>query len=214
MDPKSSAENRRPLKTRSKPWAQWLARRLVVLKVRPNQISVIGIGFSLCGGACLLVPPGSFRAGFFFLAAVFVQLRLLCNMMDGLVAVEGGLKSNYGDLYNEIPDRIEDSIFLVCAGYAAHWPSLGWACAVLAVFTAYLRAFGGSLGQAQDFCGPMAKPHRMFFLTVGCLLETVAHLLGKPVPALLIVLWIIVLGAIVTSVRRILHTAKASLSRS
>ena len=42
-----------------------------------------------------------------------MQLRLLCNMMDGLVAVEGGLKSKAGDLFNEAPDRIEDVILLV-----------------------------------------------------------------------------------------------------
>lgn len=206
-------ENRRPLKTRSKPWAQWLARFLARLKVQPNQISIAGIGISAIGGGCLMMAGSKPGALLFFSAAVCIQFRLLCNMMDGLVAVEGGLKSNYGDLFNEIPDRLEDTIFLVSAGYAGHVPWLGWSCAVLAVFTAYLRAFGGSLGQVQDFCGPMAKPHRMFFLTLGCLLSALMALLDKSIPMLEITLWIIAAGAIVTSIRRTLHIAKATLVR-
>jgi len=207
-------DNRRPLKTRSKPWAQSLAHLLVALKVQPNYISMAGIGFSVLGSACLVMAHRHRPAVLLFLAAVCVQLRLLCNMMDGLVAVEGGLKSNYGDLFNEIPDRIEDSLFLVSAGYAAQLPGLGWACAVLAVFTAYLRAFGGSLGQAQNFCGPMAKPQRMFFLTLGCLLAALVQVLGAPVPVLQGILWIIAGGACVTAIRRIRHIARTTLLKT
>jgi phosphatidylglycerophosphate synthase len=79
-------------------------------------------------------------------------------MLDGMVAVEGGKKSLVGTLYNEIPDRVADSLFIVAAGYCADWPSLGWCGALLAALTAYIRVLGGSLGLAQDFRGPMAKP--------------------------------------------------------
>jgi phosphatidylglycerophosphate synthase len=75
--------------------------------------------------------------------------------------VEGGKQSPVGALYNEFPDRVADSIFLVALGYAALYPWLGWLAALLAAMTAYVRASGGSLGLAQDFRGPMAKPHRM-----------------------------------------------------
>lgn len=204
-----TTENRRPLKTRSKPWAQALAKLLVRLKVQPNHISIAGVVFAVLGGACLVAT--SYNALIFLAAALCIQARLLCNMMDGLVAVEGGMKSNYGDMYNEIPDRIADVIFLLCAGYAAHSPTLGWTCSVLAVFTAYLRVFGGSLGQKQDFCGPMAKQHRMFVLTVGCILSSINLIVGGADHALLIALWIIAVGAIATSVRRTLRIAKLTL---
>jgi len=206
-----TTENRRPLKTRSKPWAQALARFLVALKVKPNHISIAGVVFSVLGSACLLV---SHRGVLFFLAATAcVQLRLLCNLMDGLVAVEGGLKSNFGDLYNEIPDRIADSMLLVCAGYASGYATVGWACAVCAVFTAYLRVFGGSLGQKQDFCGPMAKQQRMFVLTVGCILGAVNGIIGGADHALVFVLWIILLGSVITSIRRIMRIGKTTLAK-
>ena len=50
-------------------------------------------------------------------------------------------------------------------------PALGWAAATAAVFTAYVRLLGGSLGQVQRFTGPLAKQHRMALLTGACLLS-------------------------------------------
>jgi len=124
------------------------------------------------------------------------QLRLLCNLLDGMVAVEGGLKGKAGDLFNEAPDRYADIVLLVGAGYAAGAPCLGWVASTFAVLTAYIRALGASLGQGQDFCGPMAKPHRMFFLTVGCIGAIF-------LPAVLWwALWLIIMGAGITALRR------------
>tara|TARA_B100001971_G_scaffold215105_2_gene257632 strand:+ start:3118 stop:3642 length:525 start_codon:yes stop_codon:yes gene_type:complete len=48
-----------------------------------------------------------------------------------------------------VPDRIEDSIFLVAAGYALGTPTsitLGWLASLLAACAAYVRVLGGSLG--------------------------------------------------------------------
>jgi phosphatidylglycerophosphate synthase len=73
--------------------------------------------------------------------AAAVQLRLLCNLLDGLVAIEGGRGSATGELFNELPDRVSDVLALVAAGYAVTWvawaPELGWAAALAAVLTAY-----------------------------------------------------------------------------
>ena len=41
--------------------------------------------------------------------AVLVQLRLLANVLDGMVAVGRGVASPVGELYNEIPDRVSDT---------------------------------------------------------------------------------------------------------
>jgi len=212
----NGTENRRPLKTRSKPWAQALAKFLAARKLKPNHISIAGMAFSVAGGVCLLAATHEFL--FFFAAAACVQLRLLCNLMDGLVAVEGGLKSNYGDLFNEIPDRFADAVLLVCAGHAAGEIELGWCCAVLAVFTAYLRVFGGALGQKQDFCGPMAKQQRMFVLTLGCIgaainaeLDPRMPLLSDHLPFLTAALLIIAAGSALTAAIRIARIGRGTL---
>jgi len=159
MGTEPHSANRRPLKSRGTGWARAATNLLLRTRVTPDQVSTIGVLVSI-GGAWALVAardmPWLYLAG-----AVGIQLRLLCNMLDGLVAVEGGRKSAYGPLFNEMPDRIEDSLFLIACGYAAGLAWLGFTAALLAAVTAYVRALGGTLGFPQDFGGPMAKPHRI-----------------------------------------------------
>jgi phosphatidylglycerophosphate synthase len=103
----------------------------------------------------------------FFAAAVLIQLRLLANMFDGMVAVESGRACPLGELYNDVPDRVSDAATLIGLGYAAGgWPEMGYFAAVLAVLTAYVRAVGKAAGAGSDFRGPMAKQQRMFLATV------------------------------------------------
>ena len=116
--------NRRPLKSRSNALIQAVARSAVRRGWTPNGISVASVLFALLGGLCLLVSPLGWGA---ILCAAGIQLRLLCNVVDGLVAIEGGRKTSTGVLYNEVPDRVADIVLLVAAGYAVGAPALGWA---------------------------------------------------------------------------------------
>ena len=136
-------------------------------------------------------------------AALCVQGRLMCNLLDGIVAIEGGKKAKGGDIFNEVPDRIEDTLFFVGAGYASGHLELGWSCAVLAVFTAYLRAFGASLGQGQDFGGPCAKQQRMAILTAGLVGQAICTLLSIQWDVLTTALWIVAIGTAITAVLRL-----------
>jgi hypothetical protein len=74
---------------------------------------------------------------------------------------------------------------------------------MLALFTAYTRVLAGSLGATQHFSGPMAKPHRMFALTLAAILSAVESLSGSPPEALRAGLVLIAAGSIVTAGRRI-----------
>lgn len=117
-----------------------------------------------------------------------------------------------------MPDRLADLLVLVPAGYAITWadwgPELGWAAGVLAVLTAYARLLGGSLGLKQRFSGPMAKPQRMFVLTLACLGSAVeAAAFGLEGVALTIGLAVIVAGSGLTFVSRLRRVA-AALARA
>ena len=195
----TDAHNRRPLTTRNAGWANALARALVNSTITPNQISVISIVFALIGAGLLVWWPTP--AGF-VLAALCVQLRLLCNLLDGMVAIEGGKQSPVGALYNEFPDRIADSLFLVALGHAAGHDWLGWLMALLAALTAYIRVTGGSLGLTQDFRGPQAKPHRMAVMTAALLIGAVELYWRGSVHALLIASVVITAGTALTCVTR------------
>jgi phosphatidylglycerophosphate synthase len=201
--------NRRPIRARSLSFIQRLAVILVEAGLTPNQISSFSVVFAGLGGLALLCVPathGLAQTLAFAAAALFIQMRLLCNLLDGLMAVEGGLRTTYGDIFNEFPDRISDSILFVCAGYAAQCASfgwqLGWSAALLACMTAYIRAFGDAKGLGQDYSGPMAKQQRMFFLTVACIVAPIETFLFNSNWSMLVALIIINTGALVTCVRR------------
>src|SRR5688572_24777601 len=198
---------RRVLATRNTSWARALARRLTASGVRPNTISVISVVFAAGAAAAFaMAPVRDDRAAWLIVAAACIQLRLLCNMLDGMLAIEGGLKSRTGDIYNEFPDRIADIVILAGAGYSLrdvpYGPALGWLAAVLALLTAYIRVLSGSLGLPQRFLGPMAKQHRMFVLTLAALIDA---RFSPPPRALWAGLAIIVLGSAVTAWRRTTH---------
>lgn len=186
---------RRPLKSRSTGWARWLTRVLVRTNVTPNAISVVSILFALIGAYVLIYVPSALAL---LGVALCVQLRLLCNLLDGMVAIEGGKQSAVGTLYNEIPDRIADSLFIVALGFAAHALWLGWLGALAAAVTAYIRVLGGSLGLPQDFRGPMAKPHRMATMTIACLIGSIEWWWRGTQWSLLLAITAIAVGSIAT----------------
>jgi len=200
---------RRPLRTRDLVAFQRLASWLIARRVRPNAISLSSIVFAAVAGACLAGTTASSSRPLFVLAAAFVQLRLLANMLDGMVALGAGGSSPLGDMWNEVPDRFADALILVGAGYAIGGNVvLGYVATMLALLTAYLRAFGATHGVMGLFLGPMAKPHRMAAVTAACLWGALVparwpggneHQVG----AMTIALWLIVLGGMVTLVRRL-----------
>lgn len=206
-----ATEPRRPIPVRSHPLSRRGAAALARRGVSPNAISLASVVFALLGSAALVGMTAPWGP---WLAALGIALRLLCNLFDGMVAVEHGRHTPTGALYNEVPDRIADSLFLVALGVAAGTPWLGWCAALLAAFTAYIRALGGSLGLAQDFRGPMAKPHRMWLMALACVLAPLAPWLGVPVAGVLLVaLWLITLGSALTCGLRLRGIARALHAR-
>ncbi len=203
-----AADNRRPLKSRGTAWARALAAGCARAGIGPDQISAMSVVCAGLGATALLsagLIGGGWRWIFLLAAATCIQLRLLCNLLDGMVAVEHGRGGTAGPIWNELPDRIADGLFLVAAGYAAALPggpALGWVAAWLAVLTAYVRELGRGLGYPADFSGPMAKPHRMAALTVTCAVAAFEPLWGWTGESLLLGLAVIVIGAAATVARR------------
>lgn len=226
MNPAPSIEStaRRPIRSRNARWASTAAGRLGRAGVSPNAISLASIAFSVAAGAALVATGcvvGSVGDAILFVVAVLgMQLRLVCNLLDGMVAVEGGKSSPVGEIYNDLPDRIADPVILVGAGYAtlsaagetpaliARWGvELGWLAAALALLTAYTRVLGRGIGGGIHFVGPMAKQHRMAVLTVACVASAVLSLgpqAGRRWSGVVVfaALAVISVGCVLTIVRR------------
>ncbi len=131
-----------------------------------------------------------------------MQLRLLANLLDGMVAIGRGIASPAGELFNEVPDRVSDSAVFLGLGVACGNLALGLAAALAAMATAYVRAVGKAAGAPSDFRGPMAKQHRMALATglaVLCALLPLSW--TAPLPAL--ALWVVTLGSVFTAWRRL-----------
>ena len=201
----NEADNRRPIASRNAGWVQTMAHRLAATSVTPNQISIASIVAAVFAGAAFWASAhvtGAGRIALLLGAALCCQLRLLCNLLDGLVAVEGGKRAPDGAFWNEFPDRISDIAILVGVGLGARAPDLGWAAASLAVLTAYTRELAHTCGAPADFSGPMAKPQRMALVTVAAVLAMFEPLLQWSGWTLWAALWAIVLGAAWTVLRR------------
>lgn len=215
---------RRPLKTRQWPVFQKLAAGLARWDVSPNMISVWSVIFAIAACVCLIatnhVNHDVLRRAFWCLSAIMIQLRLIANLLDGMVAIEGGKKSVVGDLFNEVPDRISDPVIMIGAGFAfGGCPLLGFGAALVSVFVAYVRAIGASVGVGQVFLGPFAKQQRMALMTIICVVSIVLptrlqilhqeNAFGITAAALAV----IIAGGIVTAIRRLYRIADLMKAR-
>src|SRR5437870_5490046 len=169
-EPATQAMDRRLIATRNRKWAQAATTWLAARNVSPNAISIAGMSACIVAGIALgLTSIADYRI-LWVIAALGAQLRLTANMLDGMVAIASNRTSKTGELYNEVPDRISDAAVFIGAGYA--WGgnvTLGYIATILAIFTAYVRAAGKIAGAPNEFCGPMAKQHRMLVITLICL---------------------------------------------
>ena len=210
--------NRRPIQARGSSIAVKIASVLTRAQIKPNMISVFSVVFAVMAGVCFaataFVPTAFIVAVLFVLGALFVLLRLLCNLFDGMVAIEGGFQTKSGEVFNELPDRTSDAVILIGFGYAAgaipFAIELGYIAAILAIITAYVRALGAATGVGQNFTGPMAKAHRMAVVIVASILSAIAVFWWTCyVWIVAIALGVIVLGTLVTIVRRTVWVTRA-----
>src|SRR6476619_7145601 len=210
------AIDRRPISTRNRKWAQsataWLASR----NVSPNSISIAGMCACIAAGLALALTSVEYNRVLWLVAALGAQLRLTANMLDGMVALASGRESKVGELYNEVPDCVSDAAVFIGAGYA--WGgnvALGYIATILAIFTAYVRAAGKIAGSPNEFCGPMAKQHRMLVITIACLYSVIVprswqifHLDDFDVGVMSLALTLIIAGCVITVFRRFKRIAR------
>jgi phosphatidylglycerophosphate synthase len=215
--PATGQIDRRPIATRNRKWAQtsttWLASR----NVSPNAISIAGMCACIVAGIALGVTSIADYRILWLIGALGAQLRLTANMLDGMVAIASNSTSKTGELYNEVPDRISDAAVFIGAGFA--WGgdiTLGYIATILAIFTAYVRAAGKIAGAPNEFCGPMAKQHRMLVITLVCVYAAITPRSWQIVTfddsqigLMTLGLGVIVVGCVITVIRRVTRIAHA-----
>jgi CDP-diacylglycerol--glycerol-3-phosphate 3-phosphatidyltransferase len=174
-----------------------VARVLLRAHVRPNHLTVVGLGVSILA-ACALAG-GRLRV-----CAVLLALAGLFDFFDGSLARLANRVSAFGAFLDSVVDRYSDLVVLL--GAVLYYERQADATGVLltlitlvgTVMVSYTKARAQSVGLPCEI-GLMERPERLIVLIGGA-----AFNLLTPAMVVLAVL------TNLTAVQRILHTRRAS----
>jgi len=172
-----------------------VARLLFRARVRPNHLTVLGLGVSIA--AAYVFSVGRLRWG-----AALLAVAGLFDFFDGAVARLAGSDSDYGAFLDSVVDRYSDLAvllgILVFYEQRGNMPGSVLTMATLAgtVMVSYTKARAQSIGVRCEI-GVMERPERLIALIVGATFNLLTLVM-----ALLAVL------TNVTALQRIVYTRK------
>lgn len=133
----------------------YLARFLAFFRFTPNTITTIG----------LLASVGIYFTSYTSQLVAIVIFTLICDGVDGSLAIYRDQASKLGELYDSIADRIVEAMWLMGAtfvGVPVRWAIAIW---VLAATQEYARARLASLGYSEiGVVTPAERPIRALFV--------------------------------------------------
>jgi CDP-diacylglycerol--glycerol-3-phosphate 3-phosphatidyltransferase len=142
-----------------------VARALLRAHVRPNHLTMLGLGVSIVA-ACALAQ-GRLRVG-----AVLLALAGLFDFFDGSLARLAHSVSAFGAFLDSVADRYSDLVVLL--GVVLHYHRaadttgvfLTMVALVGTIMTSYTKARAQSIGVACEI-GLMERPERLIVLIAG-----------------------------------------------
>jgi CDP-diacylglycerol--glycerol-3-phosphate 3-phosphatidyltransferase len=176
-----------------------VARLLLRARVRPNHLTVAGLGVS-----CL--AAWAFADGLLRTGATLLAVAGLFDLFDGCLARLAGQDTEFGAFLDSVVDRYSDLVVLL--GLVVYGQRVGeWtlclftmATVVGTVMVSYTKARAQSIGIACEI-GLMERPERLIVLIAGALFS-----LMTPAMAMLAVL------THVTALQRIFYTRRVARS--
>ena len=172
-----------------------VARLLFRARLRPNHLTVAGLGVSIA--AAYVLSMGRLRWG-----AVLLAVAGLFDFFDGAVARLAGSDSDYGAFLDSVVDRYSDLAVLL--GILVYYETRGDTTGSIATMAtlagtfmvSYTKARAQSIGLRCEV-GIMERPERLIALIAGA-----TFLVLTPIMVLLAVL------TNVTAVQRIIYTRR------
>lgn len=144
----------------------WIARGLSLLRVTPNFITTIG----------LLASVTIYFSWYSSQLIALVIFSLICDGVDGSLAIYRGRISKFGELYDSLADRISEAFWLMGAtfvGVPVRWAIAIW---VLGATQEYARARLASLGYREiGVVTPTERPVRAIFVVAVTVLFTLGY---------------------------------------
>ncbi len=180
-------------------WTDPFARFLLRLHLRPNHLTILGLGVSLL--AALALARGRGRV-----AGCLLILSGLFDFFDGSLARLSGQGTSFGAFLDSVIDRYSDLVVLL--GLLSLFIQAGRNSEVLltmgvlvgTVMVSYTKARAQSIGVACEV-GLMERPERQICLIAGALLDLLP-----------LALWVLAILVNLTALQRILHTWRIARS--
>jgi len=178
-------------------WTDPVARALLALRLRPNHLTVLGLGVSVLAAICF--ARGRERGG-----AVLLILAGLFDFFDGSLARLSGQVTPFGAFLDSVIDRYSDLVVLagILVLFAGSRRPTEVVLALLAligtVMVSYTKARAQAIGVACEI-GLMERPERLIVLIAGGLFDLM-------IPAL----WVLAVLVNVTAIQRILYTRRVA----
>jgi CDP-diacylglycerol--glycerol-3-phosphate 3-phosphatidyltransferase len=178
-------------------WTEPIGHALVRLHLRPNHLTVAGLGVSLLAAA-------AFAAGRTRTGGLLILLAGLFDFFDGALARASGRVTPFGAFLDSVIDRYSDLVVLLgIVVLFAQLPHIRGVMVAMAgllgsMMVSYTKARAESIG-IECNVGVMERPERMICLIAGALLDLLE-------PAL----WVLAVLANLTAVQRIIFTRRAA----
>ncbi len=184
------------------PIVDGIARLLVKLGFSPSGLTVIGVLIACVAAA--LISQGMLAAG-----GVVMLIAGVFDMFDGAVARMTDRATKFGAFFDSVMDRVSESIVLLGLlwFYLEDGEQLGAVLVYVAIvgstMVSYARARAEGLG-IECKGGLMQRPERVASLGIGIIVGQWWE------PAVLIVLGLIAALTVVTTVQRVVETARGA----
>ena len=179
-----------------------IARVFVKLGFSPSGLTVIGV--LLAAVAAGLISQGMLAAG-----GIMVLIAGVFDMFDGAVARMTDRATKFGAFFDSVMDRVSEAIVLLGLlwFYIEDGEQLGAVLVYVAIagstMVSYARARAEGLG-IECKGGLMQRPERVASLGIGIIVGQWWE------PAVLIVLGVIAVLTVVTTVQRVVETARGA----
>lgn len=177
-----------------------VARALLRAHVRPNHLTMVGLGISIVAAGAL--AQGRLRVG-----AVLLALAGLFDFFDGSLARLANSVSAFGAFLDSVVDRYSDLVVLLGVVLYYHRAAdttgvfLTMVALVGTIMTSYTKARAQSIGVACEI-GLVERPERLIVLIAGATFNVLT-------PAMIALAVLTNL----TAIQRIVYTRRAAAAR-
>ncbi|WP_456469502.1 archaetidylinositol phosphate synthase [Archaeoglobus sp.] len=146
-----------------KPWttkvAKPVAKILGKAGIKPNHLTFLGLLFGIFS-ACYIIK------GKILVAALFVLLSSVCDLLDGALARTAEMTTEFGGFLDSVTDRYVDVILFLSLGiYGVDWVVVGLALSG-ALLVSYTRAKAENVIEKCDV-GIAERSERLLILLAG-----------------------------------------------